>query len=131
MHDDAEDHGNRAVHFYIGDDNDEPWKENCEEVEIESLKVRDDVALFTSLRDGNRPHRMEGANISTEHSPGSAPPSPTWPSIDSMFRDRGLTWPNVSGNMKAMFGHVRGCFFIPVCNGQVPISQTLPLDSDF
>ena len=32
--------------------------------------------LFTSLRDGNRPHRMEGANISTEHSPGSAPPLP-------------------------------------------------------
>ena len=34
------------------------------------------LALFTSLRDGNRPHRMEGANISTEHSPGSAPPLP-------------------------------------------------------
>ena len=33
-------------------------------------------SLFTSLRDGNRPHRMEGANISTEHSPGSAPPLP-------------------------------------------------------
>ena len=29
--------------------------------------------LFTSLRDGNRPHRMEGDNISTEHSPGSDP----------------------------------------------------------
>ena len=30
-------------------------------------------SIFTSLRDGNRPHRMEGDNISTEHSPGSDP----------------------------------------------------------
>ena len=38
--------------------------------------MSDGASLFTSLRDGNRPRRMEGANISTEHSPGSAPPLP-------------------------------------------------------
>ena len=44
-HDDAEDHGVRVVHFYIGDDDDddgdddEPKKEDCETVEIEP-KVR-------------------------------------------------------------------------------------------
>ena len=28
------------IHFYIGDDDDEPWKEGCEEVENERPKVR-------------------------------------------------------------------------------------------
>ena len=46
-HDGSESHGIRAIHVYIGDDDDEPWKrredpfeESCEEVEKERPKVR-------------------------------------------------------------------------------------------
>ena len=52
-HDDSESHATRIIHFYVGDDDDEPRKERrSTEVESQTPKVgrlgegRDDVAII-------------------------------------------------------------------------------------